>query len=204
MSVVIGTPFHCGRPAGQAVVCQCDCGSIFCRAVANLLNGGEQSSCGCLKSKQKSEQLRRQNHIHGDSKTRLHKIWRGILQRCNSPSCNIYKNYGGRGIRVCAEWHDYEKFRSWATFAGYSDSLTIERESVNGDYCPGNCSWKTMQQQARNRRRVVLIDAFGESKPMWEWLADSRCKITHRGILNDRLRRGWSPEKAITTPKGRP
>ncbi len=105
---------------------------------------------------------------HGKSKTRLYKIFRDMHQRCENPNCAAYKYYGARGIKVCPRWSDFENFEQDANAAGYSDSLTIERKDVNGDYCPENCTWVPPEEQTRNRRNVEVY----EGKISTEWEAE--------------------------------
>lgn len=126
----------------------CECGSHTEQYYSNILNG-RVKSCGCLRYKN----LSKRNTKHGESGTRLYRIWRGIKTRCQNPNHGDYANYGARGIKVCNEWNcSFAAFKEWALANGYNDNLTIERMDVNGDYCPENCTWITKGQQVKNQR----------------------------------------------------
>ena len=100
---------------------------------------------------------------HCESGTRLYSIWRDMRHRCVCPGIKNYKYYGERGITVCKEWDDYEKFRKWALSNGYKDNLTIDRKDVNGNYCPENCRWVNMSIQNANRRNIGKCEYIGVS-----------------------------------------
>ncbi len=80
-----------------------------------------------------------------------------MISRCKYKTATGYENYGARGISVCKEWEDFERFYLWALENGYSDELTIERKNVDGNYEPGNCEWITREMQASNKRKRTSI-----------------------------------------------
>ena len=87
-----------------------------------------------------------------------------MIGRCENQNALPYPNYGGRGIKVCDDWHNYEKFKAWALESGYDKDApygqcTLDRKDNNGDYEPSNCRWVDMKTQANNRR--VARDAHG-------------------------------------------
>lgn len=110
---------------------------------------------------------------HGKSNTPLYRIWLQMRFRCSTPSCDSYKNYGGRGICVCAEWEgDFENFHKWAINNGYAQGLTLDRTDNDGNYEPSNCRWVTRKEQANNRRSNVLIEINGIKKTRMQWAND--------------------------------
>jgi hypothetical protein len=178
--------------------CQCDCGNSK-TAFEKYLKSGETRSCGCLRAQQK-QRFGALNKTHGRRKTRLYEIWAGMKKRCLNPNSPAYRHYGGRGIKICDEWMEFEPFANWADKSGYRHDLTIERVDVNGHYSPSNCCWATKAEQALNKRNSRIIEAFGESKNLISWVSDPRAKISSINTLHQRLEWGWDPEKAISTP----
>lgn len=95
--------------------------------------------------------------------------YRSMIDRCENPNAHNYSLYGGRGIKVCEEWHDIGKFEKWASATGHKKGLSIDRIDVNGDYTPENCKWSTSKQQANNRRNTIYITIDGVTKTISEW-----------------------------------
>lgn len=129
-------------------ICDCDCGNKGIEIYSDRLKHEKAISCGCMASVLRGNA----NRSHDESKTRLYSIWEHMKRRCYNPKAAHYAEYGGRGIAVCDEWQSFEPFRDWSLANGYSDELTIERNEVNGNYCPDNCCWATWTEQQRNKR----------------------------------------------------
>lgn len=94
---------------------------------------------------------RTHGHNSRKKKSRTHRSWDHMLQRCLNPSNDSYKNYGGRGIRICERWMVFENF--FADMGSRPPNKTLDRKDNNGNYEPGNCRWATPKQQMNNTRR---------------------------------------------------
>lgn len=113
------------------------------------------------------------------------------------PTCDAYKNYGGRGIDICKDWLDFCCFKNWALQNGYQDTLTIDRIDVNGNYCSENCRWVDRKTQNRNTRQNVCITFGGKTQCAADWADELNIEPAR---IRERLKRGWSVEKALLTP----
>lgn len=97
---------------------------------------------------------------HGGYKTRLYQVWCGIKQRCYWPMHISWKDYGGKGITMCAEWRDsFAAFRDWAVAAGYIVGLVIDRKENSQGYSPDNCRWATYDESGQNTSHTRLTIA---------------------------------------------
>lgn len=139
-------------------------------------------------------------------KSKLYKIYASIIQRCSNPKDKGYKNYGGRGIKICEEWeNDYMAFCNWCIENGYSEQktekgrnkLTIDRINNDGNYEPSNCRWIVQKQNERNKRTNKFITYNGETHCLIEWAEILNLPST---TLYNRLFEGWSVERAFNTP----
>lgn len=131
--------------------CKCDCGNEVI-VEAHSLRMGRTKSCGCFNAETRLKLLKERSTTHGSCYTRLYITYAGMKDRCYNKNCKKYKNYGGRGIKICQEWlDDFLNFKEWTITHGYTDELTIERIDVNGNYCPENCKWIEPKMQAYNK-----------------------------------------------------
>lgn len=132
---------------------------------------------------------------HGRAYDPAIKVWQAMIGRCTNPSDCNYRNWGGRGIKVCDRWLDANDFCDWAHANGYQRGLTIERIDNDGDYCPENCCWVTKGAQARNRRTTHWIIVRGRKMTLTD--AEREFGVIRQTILH-RLNRGWSAERAVS------
>lgn len=177
----------------RTVVCRCDCGTVG-DFVLSRLRSGETKSCGCRKSRVTIAR----NTKHGLAGTREYAIWTKMMTRCYSPGAPEYKHYGGRGIVVCARWHDVRAFVEDMSPFPPSRVRSLDRIDNDGPYSPENCRWATQSEQCRNQRRNHRITFNGKTQTMLDWTEEL-------GIPYDRVERRinklkWTPEKALTTP----
>lgn len=155
-------------------LCRCDCGNEVVVSGSNL-KSGNTSSCGCVENENRNRLMQsftEKYHKHGLSDSRIHKIWTHMKERCLNPHCKDYYLYGGRGISVCDEWvgeNGFENFYEWAIANGYSETLTIDRKNVDGNYEPSNCRWSDAKEQANNRRSNIRYKIGDETKTLAEW-----------------------------------
>lgn len=150
--------------------CKCDCGKERITYTSNLTSG-RVKSCGCLSAEISKDLANKYTTKHGKTHERIYTIWLNMRARCNSQYAVGYKNYGGRGIKVCKEWdYSFEKFYEWAISNGYTDSLTLDRKDVNGNYEPDNCRWISQKEQQNNRRNNHWLEMNGEIHTFAEWI----------------------------------
>lgn len=117
------------------------------------LYSGKSNSCGCLRNEM-TAQRNRENLTHGLAKHPLMETRRGMLRRCEDRADKSWPDYGGRGISVCAAWHDPADFIAWVDehLGPRPDGMSFDRINNDGNYEPGNVRWATALQQRHNRR----------------------------------------------------
>lgn len=171
--------------------CKCDCGNIV--TVAGLsLSSGNGKSCGCLQKELVSKRCK----THGESKTsKEYRTWGGIKTRCYNKKRNKYKNYGGRGIRVCDRW--LESFENFLSDMGRAPSPihSIERKNNDWDYHPDNCIWAVPKIQGNNTTRNVFINIDGITKTASQWSVEMG--FPSGSIITNRINSGMNPVEAV-------
>ena len=122
-----------------------------------------------------------------------YRAWAKMRERCSSPKAKQYKDYGGRGIRVCSSWESFAPFLAYVGLRP-TPQHTLGRIDNDGNYEPGNVRWETRTEQARNKRNNTFITYAGKTRALAEW---AEIRGIKQGTLSARLRKGWSVEKAL-------
>lgn len=192
-------------------LCKCDCGNEKVVAAHDLKHG--TTSCGCIAKISKLKNLKLGHELldkkamerksiikelnegnYEAASKRLYTIWTQMKSRCNDTARKEYKNYGGRGIKVCEEWNEFTQFLRWAVSNGYKDNLTLDRKDNNGDYEPSNCRWISFKEQQNNRRNNHTVNINGVNHTISEWSDISGIK---QNTIYYRIKRGWKGEEII-------
>lgn len=177
--------------------CQCSCGRTTVVHSGGLTSGDYQS-CGCRGG-------RPGGTGHGEARkgkrSPEYVTWYSMIQRCCNSKNSAWKNYGGRGIRVCREWRD--SFTAFLDHVGRRPSLkhTIDRTDNDGDYEPGNVQWVTRKRQLRNRRGTHMLTYDDRTMSIPDWAEE--LGLSARTIYDRVVKLGWLTERALVTPTGR-
>lgn len=167
--------------------CQCTCGNIVVRRSQYLRapHRTHPRSCGCHHG----------NRTHGMSNTVLFYKWSGMLDRCYNTSCKDFKNWGARGITVCARWR--KSFENFYLDMGstYKPGLSLGRINNSKGYSPHNCRWETAKEQSNNTRCNIFINTPKGRMTIKQAAEAYKIKpIT----LYARIRRyGWTTQRAL-------
>lgn len=164
-------------------VFECECGNKFSSRKHNVTSG-ETASCGCYAKEQRLKGVK----THGLSRTKFYRVWCSMRRRCNDPNVSEYKNYGGRGIKVCERWLDFNNFYD-DMYSSYKEGLTLERTDNEKGYCKENCKWITHKEQHSNKRTTRLVTLDGETLCFRDTCKKFRI---NEGIAYSKLRKGMS------------
>lgn len=112
----------------------------------------------------------------------LYHVYRNMKGRCYDPNDKRYKNYGGRGIKVCDRWLGKDGFHNFKKDMGERpEGLTLDRIDCNGNYEPSNCRWANYHVQAKNKVNASEITGVYYDKARGKWVAELWVnKIKHR------------------------
>lgn len=147
--------------------------------------------------------------FHGMSNTRLYRIWKNMNKRCSCEKDQKYKNYGGRGIKVCDRWRGENGFINFLEDMGEEyfekasiygeENISIDRINVDGNYEKSNCRWATRDQQMNNKTDNRIVVYNGESLTLMQAIEKYAPNLPYTTALG-RLNNGWSIDDIISIP----
>ena len=175
----------------KLISCRCDCGkTIICRAAH--VRDGSTHSCGCMARDKITATLT----THGMAGVPEYSIWKDMRARCSNPKHDSYQRYGGRGITICDEWDDFERFMA-DMGPRPSDDYSIDRIDNDGPYSPENCQWATQPEQQRNTSRNRYVTFKGQKMTMTDAARAAGLTV---GCLRGRFNAGWPEERLFEPP----
>lgn len=181
-------------------LCRCDCGKWWVTTPTRLENG-ESQSCGCWNYAKTPY-----SKTHGKAKSLVYRIWSGIYTRSYNLSHKSSKRYGQVGLGMCEGVRKFEDFYALMNDPP-SENHSIDRwPDGQGGYWCGQCNeckrenysknmrWATPLEQAEHMRTNVYLTYNGVTHHLSEWARIRRINIS---TLSQRVRNGWSVEKAL-------
>ena len=181
------------RGKHRYLTCKCDCGTV--REVAyGPLTSRHSKSCGCWKTDERCSRVTHGHHRRG-AKSPEYTVWDSMWQRCTNQNHKNFHHYGGRGIKVCDRWKSFEAF--FEDMGERPPLMTLDRIENSQGYSPSNCRWASQSQQLLNTRRTKFIEYGGRTQAMKTWATEIGINYS---TLSERIRKGWSVERAFTTP----
>ena len=179
-------------------VCKCDCGNekkIISGALTRKIK--PTRSCGCLQKEAmktgRDNPAYRHGHCKNGKRSATLSIWTGMMRRCYEENCKSYKDYGGRGIKVCSRWHEFKNFLE--DMGERPPNLTIERIDNFGNYAPGNCKWIPKAEQNVNQRSNRVVEINGIKKPLVVWCRD--LKLNYYTVHSRITKLKWEVSEAL-------
>jgi hypothetical protein len=171
--------------------CRCSCG-VETEVRAHDLTRGRTVSCGCFKDEVTRARLTTHGHSVGKG-TRTYRCWQNMINRCTNPKNKVFSYYGGRGIMVCERWRN--SFQAFLEDMGEClPGLEIDRVENDLGYSKENCRWVTHSANALNRIVTIFVEIKGERMLVSDW--SSRSGVA-AGLIRERLKNGWEPQRAV-------
>ena len=178
-----------GPPGRRHVNVKCDCGNTKLARLDGL-RSGVIVSCGC----KKSEHNLKHGHRRNGSVDPTYTSWDSMWQRCSNPKSPAYKYYGGRGISVDPRWSEFSEFKR--DMGDRPSGRTLERLDNDIGYSKSNCVWALPSDQNLNKRSTVRVGGVSLTKL-------AREAGMPPSLVRQRVKNGWSVEKALRTPNQR-
>ena len=138
-------------------------------------------------------ELGKKNRTHGFSRRPVYKTWTDMTRRCSDQSSKDWKDYGGRGIKVCEKWMKFENF--YADMGDVPYQMSLDRIDNAKGYSLENCKWSSSEEQASNKRNNLNLEFRGEKKSLARWCRE--LSLNYSRTYARLFRRNWAVNEAF-------
>jgi len=197
-----------GRTRRQFMT-RCICGAEKV-VTGEAMRSGNTLSCRCLHREIVIDMNTKHGATRGSDWTPEYRSYVSMRTRCCNPRAKEWKNYGGRGIRICKRWLSgaggKSSFQCFLEDVGERPSRnhSLDRIDNNGDYKPGNVRWMTRGEQNENKRvpNGYGVEQYERYKVSINGRMISFAAACRKfGVIPDtarkRIAHGWSIEEAV-------
>ena len=164
--------------------CRCECGREKFVYAYYLKNSKSTACVSCGISLGKTR--------HGKCNSRVYASWAHMKARCENKNNKDYPYYGGRGIKFCDRWRNFDNFIE--DMGEPLPAMTLDRIDSNKDYTKDNCRWASRGTQSRNTRACINLSFNGQTKTLSEW---ARSLKINKATLYYKIKKGIAFEQAI-------
>jgi len=172
--------------------CKCDCGNEKIIRKDHI-KSGKIKSCGCLRIELSKKRTLKHGHLSGYKMSRTYAAWRSAKKRCLDSKNINYKDYGGRGIKICKRWMKFENF--FKDVGEIPKGLTLDRINNNKGYSPSNFRLITQKEQCCNKRNNRLFTYNNKTQCISKWAEEYN--ISYQKLYRRIFRDKWTIERAL-------
>lgn len=133
---------------------------------------------------------------------KLLKAWGHMIERCYNKNCKQYPLYGGNGIFVSNDWHDFSKFiwsciklPGWVNVLRHPTVYDIDKDYYGSNcYSEDTCVWLTHDENVlyAKAKPFIIIEPDGTKHT---YISTTKCTADFgfkpRAINSESLKRGY-------------
>lgn len=122
--------------------------------------------------------------------TKEYSRWATLMSRCYNPKNQAYPKYGGKGVTVCDEWHDFQVFAQWFSENSIHDWPMDKDCDGSSVYSPDTVVF--VPEQVNQLLKCYTIPMCGVKKATNTWYVQTKDVDNNQHVMG----KFTSPEAA--------